>query len=193
MKTPAGWRDPSLNAACSDALRELWTKADAVGFADLEHYVFPWQGRNHQIAPERPMTAWRSAWRSIRKAAGLEHVRFHDGRHTALTRLAEKSQADWVIQAQMGHVSPSMMKTYSHVRRQALDQAAAALEPAFTLTFPEHEGLRSRKKDRDPAVTSQSTAQSPLAELESGDKSKEFGSSGWIRAESAERSEAVEA
>jgi integrase len=61
----------------------------------------------------------------------LKHVRFHDGRHTALTRLAEAGQPDWVIQAQIGHVSPQMMKTYSHVRRQALDQAAAVLEPTF--------------------------------------------------------------
>jgi hypothetical protein len=36
---------------------------------------------------------------------------------------------DWVIQAQVGHVSPEMMKTYSHIRREALNQAAAALEP----------------------------------------------------------------
>ena len=54
-------------------------------------------------------------------------VRFHDGRHTALTRLAEAGQPDWVMQAQMGHVSPAMMKTYSHIRRQAPNAAAAML------------------------------------------------------------------
>ena len=53
------------------------------------------------------MESWRSAWRSLREAAGLKHVRFRDGRHTALTRLCEAGQPDWVIQAQMGHVSPS--------------------------------------------------------------------------------------
>jgi integrase len=42
------------------------------------------------------MTSWRSAWRSLRKAAGLPQVRFHDGRHTALTRLAERGVPDWV-------------------------------------------------------------------------------------------------
>jgi integrase len=60
---------------------------------------------------------------------GLLRVRFHDARHTAVTTLAEKGLPDWVIQAQVGHVAPQMMKTYSHVRRLALDQAAAALEP----------------------------------------------------------------
>jgi integrase len=74
------------------------------------------------------MTSWRTAWRNIRKAAGLTHVRFHDGRHTAITTLAEKGLPDWVIQAQVGHVAPEMMKTYSHIRREALNQAAAALE-----------------------------------------------------------------
>jgi integrase len=73
---------------------------------------------------------------------GLQHVRFHDARHTAVTTLAEKGLPDWVIQAQVGHVAPQMMKTYSHVRRQALDQAAAALEPGFrTASSPEVELL----------------------------------------------------
>lgn len=91
------------------------------------------------------MTSWRSAWRSIlNKAArndegeviypGLLRVRFHDARHTAVTTLAEKGLPDWVIQAQVGHVAPQMMKTYSHVRRLALDQAAAALEPKLYAT-----------------------------------------------------------
>jgi hypothetical protein len=42
--------------------------------------------------------------------------------------------ADWVIQAQVGHVAPEMMKTYSHIRREALNQAAAALEPTAPST-----------------------------------------------------------
>src|SRR5262245_54649330 len=75
------------------------------------------------------MTSWRTAWRSLRNAAGLTHVRFHDGRHTALTRLAEKGVPDWVIRAQFGHVSPAMMAVYSHVRRKALNEAAEVLEP----------------------------------------------------------------
>jgi len=40
----------------------------------------------------------------------------------------KKGLPDWVIQAQVGHVAPQMMKTYSYVRRLALDQAAAAFE-----------------------------------------------------------------
>ena len=81
----------------------------------------------------------------------------------------------------MGHVSPAMMKTYSHIRRKALDEAAAALEPSFELTFPKHEGVRSRKKDRAQPVVSQSVSQSPDLATEAREISKEVGSSGWIR------------
>lgn len=141
-KTAAGWRTPTLNEVCKRALASLYSKAKLIGAAEPEHYLFPWHGREQKIDPTRPITSWRSAWRSILyKAArndedeiiypGLLRVRFHDGRHTAVTTLAEKGLPDWVIQAQVGHVSPQMMKTYSHVRRLALDQAAAALEPAL--------------------------------------------------------------
>jgi integrase len=191
-KTPAGWRDPSLNDACARALKELHSRAKVVGFNDAEHYMFPWHGRDKKIDPSRPMTTWRSAWRSLRKAAGLDHVRFHDGRHTALTRLAEKGQPDWVIQAQMGHVSPAMMRTYSHIRRKALDEAAAALEPSFKLKFPRHpRGLKPAlyvdKAKKQPShetcdrAMSQFTSQWDDLKKEIRENAKGFGSSGWTR------------
>lgn len=148
-KTPAGWRDPSLNSICAEALRSVRLPGLEAG-----DYVFPWHGRDREVDPARPMTSWRTAWRSLRAAAGLKHVRFHDGRHTALTTLAEAGQPDWVIQAQMGHVSPAMMKVYSHVRRTALNLAAKALEPRFA-----------------SQTTSQLSRKMSLA----------TGSSGWIR------------
>src|SRR3989442_1665680 len=128
-KTPAGWRAPTLNATCLYVVRYLRDSATQLRFTEPDHFVFPWHGRNKRLDPTRGMTSWRTAWRNIRKAAGLPHVRFHDGRHTAITTLAERGLPDWVIQAQVGHVAPAMMKTYSHIRRQALNQAAAALEP----------------------------------------------------------------
>jgi len=54
------------------------------------------------------------------KGGGLEGVRFHDGRHTAITTLAETGLPDWVIQAQVGHVAPEMM------RRTAISTARRA-------------------------------------------------------------------
>lgn len=130
-KTPAGWRTPTLNEVCKAVLARLRTNAALLSAVNPEHYVFPWHGREQKIDPTKPITSWRSAWRSIRKAAGLSDVRFHDLRHSAITTLAEKGTPDWIIMAQVGHVSPAMLKTYSHIRRQALNQAAASLEPSF--------------------------------------------------------------
>lgn len=143
-KTPAGWRAPSLNTVCTETLSQLYNKARLINATALDHYVFPWHGRQQKIDPTRPMTSWRSAWRSIRcKAARneageiiypvLQAVRFHDLRHTAVTTMAEKGLPEQTIMAQVGHISPQMMKTYSHVRRLALNAAAAALEPSFMI------------------------------------------------------------
>jgi integrase len=110
----------------STSYARLHDDAATLGFVQADHFAFPWHGRNKRLDPTRPNTSWRSAWRSIRKAANLSHVRFLDGRHTAITTLAEKGLPDWVIQAQAGHVAPEMMKTYSHIRREALNQGSGS-------------------------------------------------------------------
>ena len=155
-------RSPTLNATCVGVLQRLHEQAATLGFAQPDHFVFPWHGRKKRIDPTKAMTSWRSAWRSIRSAAGLRSVRFHDGRHTAITTLAEKGLPDWVIQAQVGHVAPEMMKTYSHIRRQALNQAAAALEPLQSQTSAPSNGtsIADQPRRRAKTVMSQSTSQS---------------------------------
>jgi integrase len=141
-KTPAGWRSPTLNSICRQTLSQLREKARLINATEPEHFVFPWHGREQKIDPTRAITSWRSAWRSIRNNAarddegkviypGLQTIRFHDLRHTAVTTMAEKGLPEQTIMAQVGHVSPQMLKTYSHIRRQALNIAAAALEPSF--------------------------------------------------------------
>ena len=144
-KTPAGWRSPTLNSVCRQTLAQLREKARVINATEPDHFVFPWHGREQKIDPTRAITSWRSAWRSIRHKAsmndegaviypGLQTIRFHDLRHTAVTTMAEKGLPEQTIMAQVGHVSPQMLKTYSHIRRQALNLAAAALEPSFMRT-----------------------------------------------------------
>jgi integrase len=181
-KTPAGWRSPTLNTTCLEVLGELHDRAAQLGFVEPDHFVFPWHGRNKRLDPTKPMTSWRTAWRAMRKAAGLTKVRFHDGRHTAITTLAEKGLADWVIQAQVGHVAPTMMKTSSHIRRQALNEAADALEPtAKPAPTPSPTPAAGRASARVPRVTSQSTSQSARRTGRVLRFAKEFGSSGRTR------------
>ena len=105
-------------------------------------------------------------------------VRFHDGRHTALTRLAESGQPDWVIQAQLGHVSPQMMKTYSHIRRKALDEAAGVLEAPDIEKWQKAEARPPCNEGAEP-VTSQVTSQSDNLEAEATEFLKEIGSPHW--------------
>jgi hypothetical protein len=165
-----------------NVLQELQTAAAKLRFAQPAHFVFPWQGRNKRHDPTRPMTSWRTAWRSGCKAAGLPHVRFHDGRHTAITTLAEKGLPDWVIQAQVGHVAPEMMKTYSHIRRQALNQAADALEPTATTTPAPPATTAVAKPDvQSKRVMSHGTSQNRVRRGRVLRFAKENGSSGWTR------------
>jgi integrase len=153
-KTPSGWRSPSLNTICKQALNALRVKATLAGFDASDHFLFPAYVKDKEdpgkrkLDPTQPAKGWRSAWRSVRKKAAtndqddviypnLLTVRFHDTRHCAVTAMAEAGLPDQVIMAQVGHISPEMMKHYSHIRRQALNAAAAALEPSFMKAHPE--------------------------------------------------------
>jgi len=140
-KTPAGWRAPTLNSVCKEALAALRAKAIVADRARSEHYLFPATVKG-KLDPLQHAKGWRSAWRSMRRKAATDDegeviypnlltVRFHDLRHTAVTTMAEKGLPDLTIMAQVGHVAPQMLKHYSHIRRQALNVAAAALEPSF--------------------------------------------------------------
>ena len=54
-----------------------------------------------------------------------------DGRIRKTVRVKRSRQEgpDGTIRAQVGHISAQIMKRYSHIRRQELNRAAAALEP----------------------------------------------------------------
>lgn len=67
------------------------------------------------------------SWQAAREDAGLEHVRFHDLRHTAATRLARKMQLALVGQV-LGHTDPKTTRRYVNRTRQTINQAATILE-----------------------------------------------------------------
>jgi hypothetical protein len=111
-----------------------------IGVADLrpDWYVFPHAEGRMKPDPTKPISGWRSAWRKIRKAAGLPGLRFHDLRHQAITELAESQASDQTVMAIAGHVSPSMLAHYSHVRLEAKRHALDALSSRHSL--PERSG-----------------------------------------------------
>ena len=107
--------------------------------AEAEHYVFPHEkyglaGNDrrlcaHEIIPTEPMHRWKVAWESARKAAKIS-CRFHDLRHTFISRLAESQASDWTVMALAGHVSRTMMERYSHIRMEAKRKAVDTLSGA---------------------------------------------------------------
>ncbi len=114
-KTEAGQRMIPLNQDALSAMRELYGRASALGATHPDDYLFP-ACENGRCDPATPQKSWRSAWRSLRKAAGIAALRFHDLRHHAITELAESQASDATIMAIAGHVSRQMLEHYSHVR-----------------------------------------------------------------------------
>jgi integrase len=122
-KTDAGEGRPiPLNSTAFEALVR-W----AGRYPDTrpEHYVFPWC-ESRQIDPTRPTKGWRTAWRHALKQAGF-HCRFHDLRHTCITKLSEGQASDMTLMAIAGHVSKKMLERYSHIRMQAKRTAVDAI------------------------------------------------------------------
>lgn len=106
--------------------------------AQPEHFVFPaeksgWpskKGCTHHVEPTRPMGSWGSSWRTARKNAGVD-CRWHDLRHTFVSRIAENQVSDATILALAGHMSVRMKERYSHTRLAAKRRAVETESAAF--------------------------------------------------------------
>jgi integrase len=108
--------------------------------AKPDDYVFPsceaaGIEREHpdheRIDPSRPIKSWRSAWRRALKDVGLT-IRFHDLRHTCITKLAEGQGSEQTLMSIAGHLSGKMLERYSHIRMAAKRAALDAIaKPVF--------------------------------------------------------------
>lgn len=80
--------------------------------------------------PSKPLTSWKTAWTTARQAAGVQ-CRFHDLRHSVVTRLLERGQPFAVVASLMGW-SPAtalrMVRVYGHIGASAQREAMAALD-----------------------------------------------------------------
>jgi integrase len=99
---------------------------DRFGVMLPEHYCFPF-GRPQPTDPTRPVQTFKTAWKMVKEDAGVK-ARFHDGRHTFVTELAEAGASDEVIRSTVGHVSSQMIRHYSHIRTEAKRRGIAAIE-----------------------------------------------------------------
>jgi integrase len=125
-KSNAGARLVELNQAALAAVVKLCRRAELLGATDPEHYLLPADLSKHTKGFD-PLTggpgydvtqhqrSWDTAWKNLRKAAGLGKVRFHDMRHTFISMMGERGVPLQVVQAMVGHMSPAMVKHYTHI------------------------------------------------------------------------------
>ncbi|MHB2009615.1 MAG: site-specific integrase [Acidobacteriaceae bacterium] len=120
---------------CIQEWRSQWPEAKP------EHYLFPSEkygfageaGYQHgaivpyNVRPGVPIGSWKVAWMNAKQVAGVE-CRWHDLRHTFVSRIAEGQVSDATIMALAGHLSVKMKEKYSHTRQVAKRKAIAILD-----------------------------------------------------------------
>jgi integrase len=103
----------------------------------------------HGIRFDEPIGQWKKAWKDACTTAGVRY-RWHDLRHTFITRLAERPQiSEQTIMSLAGHVSRSMLARYSHIRNQAKQSAIEALEMEASASVSA-EGSPQKSPQSDP-------------------------------------------
>ena len=107
------------------AAQVAWLK-EKFGPVQPDWYLFPFcDGSWRPNDPTRPVTTVKSAWEASGRIEG--ECRFHDLRHTAITKLAEQGVPDSTMKALAGHVHEKMLERYSHIRMAAKREAVEAL------------------------------------------------------------------
>lgn len=136
-KTRAGrHREVPLNSRARTAI-QMWAEQ----FPDRidDHFVFPSEhvgagGDNFDAnisgtEPEKAIGTLKTAWKTAKKMAGVK-MRWHDLRHTAVTRLLENGQTLPMVASIMGW-SPSttvrMAQRYGHISTDARRAAMEAM------------------------------------------------------------------
>ena len=140
-KTSAGTgRTIPINAELFSTLAEhkTWYEINVCP-VDSQLYVFPF-GDCRKYYPERPISSFKTSWKNVRKKAGVT-IRFHDLRHTAITKLAESGAPAETIMAIAGHISREMLSHYSHIRTEAKRRALEAIS-----TRPEPAAVRAQTR-----------------------------------------------
>lgn len=137
-KTEAGTgRTIPLNDRATK-LVQFW--ADQFPKREPEHFLFPSERYGaggdefepcvYDHDPTRPINSWKEAWESAKENAGVS-VRFHDLRHTCVTRMLEGGAPLSVVAAILGW-SPAttvrMAKRYGHIGQVAQRQAVGLLD-----------------------------------------------------------------
>ena len=138
-KSDAGVRRVVLGAIALWALRRLVERAHLLGCNSQEDCLLPTDRSHHTRENDplhgpsgydlrHPMSSWESAWQKFRRAVGITHHRFHNLRHSYISRAAEAGVPIAIIQVQVGHLSVEMTRWYVHISEQAQFKAVRRIE-----------------------------------------------------------------
>jgi len=80
------------------------------------------------------MKGWRTAWRPLTKAAKLPGLRYHDLRHSFVTKHLEAGTPEYTLMAIVGHITREMLEHYSHIRIKAKQEAVERIQVKAPVT-----------------------------------------------------------
>jgi integrase len=128
-KTDSGVRSVPLFPSVDSALRALAARALERGRHAPEELVFG----SMRGTPLQPSNVRQRVWNPALRLAGLEgrRYRFHDLRHTCVSRLVAAGADIKLVQAVAGHANPLItLKRYSHLLDARVTEAATRFDPA---------------------------------------------------------------
>ena len=114
-----------------NSIREVSIPQDAVELLKQEHakhpgnpWMFPSGRTGEMYHPDSVVTLHKR----ILKDAGLEHIRFHDLRHTFATMALQNGVDVKTVSSMLGHYDAGFtLRTYTHATRQKQDEAAQTM------------------------------------------------------------------
>jgi integrase len=105
-------RKVAMTSRLESELKRLWENAPR----DSEGLVFGIKDN------------FKNGFTAACKAAGIEDLRFHDLRHTAITRMIEAGMQPAEVMRVSGHTTPSMLWRYLNANSDTARRAADALD-----------------------------------------------------------------
>jgi integrase len=145
-KTASGsWRTVPLSPRAMATLR-FW--AEQFPSRQPEHYVFPSERYGasgdeftacvYSTDPEKPMARFKASWEKAKRDARVE-CRFHDLRHTAISRMIDAGVPLPKVGKIVGWAPATMVRMaarYGHFNLDSLRDAVAAISPEIRQTSP---------------------------------------------------------
>lgn len=102
-----------------------------------EKYVFGGVVKVYEFDPLTPIASWKSSWTTCRELAKV-NCRWHDLRHTFVSKMGENGVSEQTLLALTGHMSRKMLERYSHSRNESKRAAVKMLDALPTEGYPQN-------------------------------------------------------